>query len=213
MTTRTIFDIETAPLPEPELRPFMPEFSAPSNYKDPFKVELYIAESRKEWISKAALSPLTGRVIAIGYWIQKGRDHSVMLRIEPEIPDEHLLLTEFWELLRTQGGQVQIVGFNIKRFDLPFLVRRSWKLGVPVPSGLIRRRYWSDEFVDLYEEWQLGDYQASISLDNLSKFLGIGQKNGSGADFAGLPRDKQEEYLLNDITLTAKAAELMLPKL
>lgn len=203
---QTVFDCETSSLPESEISQFMPEFSAPSNYKDGAKIAQNIAEQKAAWFERAALSPLTGKVIAIGYSI----DGELMLRINPE--DEKALIVEFWELLRTQSTTARFIGFNIKRFDLPFLVRRSWRLGIQFPGWIRQGRYWQEDFVDLFEEWQLGDYQASISLDNLSKFLGIGQKSGSGADFAGLPRDKQEEYLKNDITLTAQAAKIMLPK-
>lgn len=203
---QTVFDCETSALAESEISQFMPEFEAPSNYRDPEKIKANIEEQRKAWFERAALSPLTGKVIAIGYSI----DGEIMLRINPE--DEKALIVEFWELLRTQWTQAQFIGFNIKRFDLPFLCRRSWRLGIAFPSYIRYGRYWHEDFVDLFEEWQLGDYQASISLDNLAKFLGIGQKSGSGADFAGFPRDKQESYLTTDIQLTAKAAKIMLPK-
>jgi hypothetical protein len=38
----------------------------------------------------------------------------------------------------------QLVGFNINAFDLPFLFRRSWALGIAVPFGLRKGRYWSN---------------------------------------------------------------------
>jgi hypothetical protein len=81
-----------------------------------------------------------------------------------------------------------------------------------VPFGIRRGRYWSDEMVDLRDAWQLGDRQARGSLDTIAKHLGVGAKNGSGADFAALwqsDREKATEYLRNDLQLTARVAEAL----
>ena len=66
--------------------------------------------------------------------------------------------------------------------------------------------------VDLRDAWQLGERQARGSLDVIAKHLGIGEKNGSGADFARLwqsDRAKAVEYLRNDLQLTVKVAEAL----
>jgi hypothetical protein len=105
-----------------------------------------------------------------------------------------------------------LIGFNIFNFDLPFLIRRSWKHRVPVPFGLRRGRYWNDRFVDLRECWQLGDRQARGSLDSIARHLGVGAKNGEGKAFAELwqtDRQQAEAYLRNDVELTAKVAHAL----
>jgi hypothetical protein len=51
----------------------------------------------------------------------------------------------------------------------------------------------------------LGEYQKRISLDRLAKFVGVGEKSGSGADFYEKwlnDRDAALEYLENDVRLT-----------
>jgi DNA polymerase III epsilon subunit-like protein len=106
----------------------------------------------------------------------------------------------------------ELIGFNSNQFDLPFLVRRSWKHRVPVPPGIRRGRYWSEQMIDLREHWQLGDRQARGSLDAIAKHLGIGAKNGSGSDFARLwvnDRPKAVEYLRNDLQLAAGVARAL----
>lgn len=127
--------------------------------------------------------------------------------------DEAQMLREFWDITRGEMGRInQMVGFNSNSFDLPFLIRRSWKHCVSVPFGIRRGRYWSDEMVDLRDAWQLGDRQARGSLDVIAKHLGIGAKNGSGADFAKLwqsDRAKAVEYLRNDLELTARLADAL----
>ena len=105
-----------------------------------------------------------------------------------------------------------LIGFNIFNFDLPFLIRRSWKHRVPVPFGLRRGRYWCEQLVDLRDAWQLGDRQAKGSLDSIARHLGVGAKNGEGKAFAELwqsDRPKAEAYLRNDVELTAKVADVL----
>ncbi len=186
-----VFDIETRPLPESELTALVPPFDPAEvktgNIKDPDKIAAKIAEAeashRRDFFDKAALDPLTGRVVAIGVMtfdvrgpkglpFNLGGQFSIIGR-----DDEAQMLSEFWEITRGEMGRTNpMIGFNIFNFDLPFLIRRSWKHGVPVPFGLRRGRYWSDQVIDLRECWQLGDRQAKGSLDSIARHLGVGAK-------------------------------------
>ena len=201
------FDIETAPLPDIELTELEPEFTAARNLKDPVKIELDIANKKQAWRDDAALSAITGRVVAIGY---ATASQEVILDIQD---DETEMLRNFWARWddREWGAGVW-AGFNIFNFDLPFLVRRSWKHRIQVP--LVREtRWWSSRFVDLRQSWQLGDYQAHGNLDQVCRHLGLGKKTGNGADFAALLKTdhvKAEEYLRNDITLTSRLCEVLI---
>lgn len=128
-------------------------------------------------------------------------------------PSEAAVLREFWISCRGEMGRInQMVGFNSNLFDLPFLIRRSWKHRVAMPLGIRRGRYWADEMIDLRDAWQMGDRQARGSLDTIAKHLGIGGKTGNGAEFAKLwqsDRTKAVEYLRNDLELTAKMADVL----
>lgn len=209
-----VFDVETAPLPESELAALLPPFDPAEvrtgNLKDPEKIAAKLAESeanhRRDFFDKAALDPLTGRVLVIGLLDQGG------VRILDN-ENEAAVLREFWTACRGEQGRInQLVGFNTHLFDLPFLIRRSWRHRVPVPCGVRRGRYWGDEMVDLRDAWQLGDRQARGSLDAIAKHLGLGAKNGNGASFAALwqtDRAKAVEYLKNDLELTAKIADVL----
>ena len=210
------FDVETGPLAESELSALLPPFDPAEvktgNLKDPAKIAEKIAEAeanhRRDFFDKAALDPLTGRVIAIG-----------MLDLETDKffiighDDEARTLTEFWEASQGEMGRLNsMLGFNIFNFDLPFLIRRSWKHRIKVPFGIRRGRYWGDQLVDLRDAWQLGDRQARGSLDTIARHLGVGAKNGDGKAFAELwmsDRPKAEAYLRNDIELTAKVADAL----
>lgn len=216
-----VFDIETAPLPDEQIAPFVPEFSAPSNYKDVDKIKSYIEAEKVKWLEQAALSPLTGRVIAVGEMsLGDATFHVVQGFIEPLCTgfadprvtiysDEKFLLKWFWSFYSQEVRYDRFfIGFNIFHFDLPFLIRRSLALGVEIPFGIMPAcKFYDHQFVDVMQSWQCGDRQQRISLDNYAKFLGVGKKNGEGKDFAKLLKsdpDKAIEYLTNDLWLTHK---------
>lgn len=123
------FDCETAPLPEAYLREnnLLPEFEPPGNIKDPAKLAEGEQAHIQKALSDAALSPITGSVCAVGWMI--GADVKTYQSImTTDGVTELTLLKEFWRHVRNflnmdQGNS--LMGFNIKKFDLPFLVRRS----------------------------------------------------------------------------------------
>ena len=211
-----VFDVETGPLAESELSALLPPFDPAEvktgNLKDPTKIAEKIAEAeanhRRDFFEKAALDPLTGRVIAIGM-LDLETDNFFIIGHD----DEARTLTEFWEASQGEMGRLNsMLGFNIFNFDLPFLIRRSWKHRIKVPFGIRRGRYWGDQLVDLRDAWQLGDRQARGNLDTIARHLGVGAKNGDGKAFAELwlnDRPKAEAYLHNDIQLTAKVADAL----
>ena len=135
-----LFDIETSPLPESELAALVPPFDPAEvktgNLKDPDKIAAKLAEAeanhRRDFFDRAALDPLTGRVLAIGLLKNaEGGMQKAEFRIIGH-DDEAQTLREFWSLCRGEMGRInQMVGFNSNLFDLPFLIRRSWKHRVP----------------------------------------------------------------------------------
>lgn len=195
--TTIVFDIETGPLPYEQIEALAPEFEAPVNYKDPDKIAAAIEAKREAWLSKAALSPLTGQVLAIG--VLADGVYTALLGPESDV------ISAFWSMISKTST---LVGFNSHRFDIPFLVKRSWAIGIAPPAGLIGRR--SIDSIDLMEMWQMGDRNEFTSLDTVARFLGVGAKTGSGAHFAELMKFDESaalDYLENDIHLTAKVAE------
>ena len=212
---KIVFDIETGPLPNSELEqliePFDPAAVKVGNIKDPAKIEAKIEECRAnhwtDFVDGAALSAVTGRVLAIGI-----QDSDGFKILGDNLSSEAEIIHDFWHLCQFEMGRLNtMIGFNTHLFDLPFLVRRSWKLGVKVPPFIRRGRYWADEMIDLRNDWQLGDRPAEGSLNAICKHLGLGQKTGNGKDFAGLwilDRKKAIEYLRQDLALTSKVATI-----
>lgn len=194
-----ILDIETAPLPEYKIT--FPEFKAPANYTDPAKIAASLAEQRAKYLERAALSATSGFVCAVGFMEEDEFGDWKFSSIEHPLCESSLLLGVWHELQHPRT----LVTFYGKNFDLPFLIRRSWILGIKVPSWLREGRYWSRDIIDLFEDWQLGDREMRGGLDLVSKtVLGRG-KTGHGADFwARLQTNPLEalEYLAEDCALT-----------
>lgn len=207
MNKPLVLDIESGPADTNKLLEFMPEFVPPGNYRDPEKIAQNLNEQRERWTQDCALSALTGRILAVGMLHEQV---SILTDNESSIVDSALQTVAF--KLR-EGGLV--VGFYIRTFDIPFLIRRAWALGVRVPLGLREGRFLHSSIVDLAELWACGsrDPRDRVSLANLAKHLSIGIKSGSGADFAELwatNRDQALEYLRNDLKLTRKAYDVMM---
>ena len=60
-----VFNIETAGLPKDEILHLMPEFTAPSNYKDSEKIQAWKAKKQEDWFLDASSSALSGKILAI----------------------------------------------------------------------------------------------------------------------------------------------------
>lgn len=232
------FDIETEPLPEAELRALCPEFDPAAvklgNLTDPVKIRTKIEEAEKahweDFAGGAALSPLTGRVAAIGVLMSEGGqtlsfssresgepgiiDCTGLHTPNPEHATEAFGLARFWAMVE---GASELVGFNTHGFDLPFLIKRSWmgKVGVPAKMRLDKDRWWPGWNIDLYKLWQLGDARGGGRLDAIARALGLAGKAGEhGAEFGRMWRssDPEEraaagEYLRQDVRLCLKLRE------
>lgn len=198
------FDIETAPLPAEEIEYLLPEFSAPANYKDPDKIAASIAEQKVIWLERGALSPMTGRVLAIGL-MEAGSDEVLIHHGDDEAALLKAFLDDAGDFI---GGP--LVGWNVKGFDIPFVSRRLWRYGMRPPKWWTTRPGWGKEpmVIDLMEEWKCGDYKAPhTKLDHAAKFLGLDGKTGAHAkDFGKLYIEDRESalaYLKRDVEIVA----------
>jgi hypothetical protein len=207
-----IWDLETAPVADELLNKFKPEFLPDSRLVDPAKIKASIEGKEIEWRDKAALSGITGRIIAYaGVWDDE----------EPEVvADENertllLNIVKHLEKVLYQGGKAYC--FNGFHFDLPVLCMRCAINKIPVYKVFqtyFRGRWsWNEAFVDVLSVWT-GPYQptAGHSLKNIALALGVGEKSGNGKDFADLLKNDQQkaiEYAKNDVVLLRKIVAAM----
>ena len=172
----------------------------------------------QDFLDKAALSPLTGRVLAIGYQLPNGRR---VIHHHEANDQEPGMLSSFWQIVQKAIKQREkVVGHNIEGFDLPFLLRSSWLYRIDVPDEIFDGRYWNRCFLDTMRRWQCGNYREQFAkLDTLAKAFGLGGKledgGVSGAEFSkfywGSPEERALalQYLEKDVELTAAIASKM----
>ncbi len=183
--------------------------STPIRFSSDITFDIETMPLRSDADDGSLLDPQTARVMTIGY-CQPAKDRYIVVYDK----DEAAVLAQFWDIfLQMNGAGLRMVGFNIHGFDLPFILKRSWYHGIPVPSNI-----WSygskfcSTFVDLMVAWKCGGFKDFISLHALSQFLQVGEKVGSGEKFWRLWQTDQGaalEYLLNDVAITQKCAAKM----
>ena len=213
------FDIETGPLGSDALELIMPPFNEADVklglLKDPAKIAEKIEKARTDHVAKfmrnAALSPLTGQILAIGVC---GPIISNEIKTHILIDsNERTLISAFFSFFAESFDRTPAhwIGFNIANFDVPFLVRRAWHHGVAIPEQLLSRRYLNSCFTDIYLLWQLTHYPPEhVSLNALGQFFGLPPKDGDGAEFAELLRYNPKaaiEYLTTDLSITWEIAK------
>lgn len=148
LTDALVIDVETGSIPD--IDQYLGDVDAPSNYKDPAKIEAYKAEARQAQRDRGALDPDTCRVAA-ACWRVVGED-IVQGGIARNEDEEKTLIGKLWaKLMKPDGGRRVLVGYNILSFDIPVLQRRSLYLDIPYPD-ISTNRYRHDGVVDLLQE-------------------------------------------------------------
>jgi len=137
------------------LRKMQGEIKAPATYKDPEKIKEYIKEKELKMLDETTLNPLTSRVACISWIAPDGEIITAWNRDkEPEI------IRLFIEA--SAPMQEQLAGYNIRKFDLPYLFIRSLILNVPDANLLnVAKR-------NCYDPYDIaGQYFSGMKQDNL----------------------------------------------
>lgn len=198
----------------------------------------------KDVLEKAALHAETANVVVVGF-LKNGKVEQLILDDslgdawaikEPKLQGDNVgmafpteaELLEHAFLRLNEGGFESKYGIAAKvpnddkvmawnmTFEISFLVKRAWILGVPVPKTIFNpaSRYpVPDRFLCLMKAWQAGDFKAPFTgLNTALKQTGLGEKNGNGADFGKLWAAEKAaalEYNGQDLLMEAKLAERM----
>ena len=206
---RLFIDIETSKAPDAEL--FEPEYKEPKRNKDGSvsATSKTVEQQREEWLSKCALSPLTGQVLMCGISLNEN--------IECFYIDKVVLANEN-ELLQSICDGINytdlIIGHYIKSFDLPFIINRCRKHGITPPNVgyMARGRWvWNENVIDLADLWTFNKYGEYISLNNMAKYFGLKPKDETiGENFEQVFNEDIEKaiaYCKHDIELTKQIYE------
>ncbi|VVB99725.1 putative 3'-5' exonuclease related to the exonuclease domain of PolB [uncultured archaeon] len=151
---------------------------------------------RAEDERKKLLNPIDSKIIAIGVKTQNA---------EPVVfmgEDEANLLSSFWqELAKHKSASAKIIGFNIKEFDLPFLVTRSFLNNVEIVPFVIK------EIVDIREK--LSAYKFGNVRGKLKEFAALLEIETLGMEGSKVAEEywkgntkKIRDYLAKDLEIT-----------
>jgi len=231
--------------PPPHPGEFDPRSVRTGNLKDPAKIQAKIDEAAmahamakvnyvkdllegeaaywQKITDEAPLSAILGRVLAIGFCDVNERTHTLAVGSIYDDDAEADIIDEFWckWYRETVRAGHSLIGHYIAGFDIPFLMRRSWILGVDVPPGVIDGGKWlSKAFIDTKAIWECGARGGSTpgGLDILGRVFGEGGKTEdmTGADFwklfySGEPEKVEEAlaYLRNDVVVNSRVARRM----
>ena len=222
-----VFDIETSALPPETFDEVQQEylFRDATRIEDPAGRE----QRRAEIAQMMSLWPFTSRIVCIAMLnsdTERGKVLFTADDYEEEaaeaapvefVPcvDEAEMLSQFWELAKRYD---QIVTFNGRGFDIPFLYLRSAQLNVPITrKDWLGYRYATDPHCDLAE--QLTFYGVSgrdgaarkFNLDFYCKAFGIESPKSHGVTGMDVKHLLEEgrfreiaEYCLRDVVATVK---------
>lgn len=207
-------DIET--IGNPDAAALMPEPEVKAgNIKDPAKITEKLAAAKAEQLTKAALDPLTARIICYAAAGEVGGEEKNVVEIvaTPTDDAERALVQSVMEMLGTK--EIRIVTWNGIGFDLPMIYKRAMILGVDPgsfgapPLTAWTKRYSTDRHYDLMQIWGGWSSMGFAKLDTVAGLV-LRERKTAGVDvttFGALletkeGRDKIAEYCLQDTRLT-----------
>ena len=178
---KLFFDIETIPESESLRSEIEKTITHPKNFANPERIHKWTIEERPGEIEtrfrKSSLRAHTGKILCIGYIKEGGPEkyEGVLTGSEREI------LEEFWELTKDVE---QFIGFNVIEFDLKYVWQRSVILNIPPTKDLLSNNNPTHSVFDVMQEWDMWSARDHISLDTLSKTLGVTSPKSGGLNGA-----------------------------
>jgi 3'-5' exonuclease len=149
-------------------------------------------EKKEDTKKRLSLYPLTGEIVAIGLLNPDTMRGTVLFQdknsetpkleegdIVYESGNEVEILEKFWDIVKTYD---QVITFNGRGFDAPFLMLRSAVNKVRATKNLMGYRYDYKEHCDLMEQLTFYGAVRKFSLDFYAKAFGIKSSKDEGID-------------------------------
>lgn len=200
-------DIET--VPNERHVSFLDPIKVPKTYKKEEAIDAYVAKKKVERYDKMALDIDHAQIVAVGYAV--GFEHDPRCIIARSYEEEEELLKFIWQLLRTTDNQ--IVGWNVRSFDIPILIRRAWWYDIKVHARrhIDPNQRYSNEIIDLMERMYHYGYSPGVkwrSLDKVCAMYQIPNKYPAldGSYVKDMTDAELREYSKNDIRMTRQLA-------
>ena len=209
--TRVVIDIETLAFPFKDFdltqQEYLLRFAATE-------------QERQEALQKLNLYPATARILAIGMLNPDSGGGKVYVNADMPswnsedelvqyVPgDEAAVLKAFWHDLVPYR---QVITFNGRGFDCPFLLFRSAVHGIRPTRNLMGNRYDTAGHIDLLEQLTFYGALRKFNLDFFCKVFGIESPKSHGITGLDLGKLVEEgkyreiaEYCLGDVRATAE---------
>lgn len=207
-----VLDIETAPISTLPPPPESIIDKGTGNLKDPAKIEAKREANQAAWVERAALDWRLGQIVAVGL-LPFGKEPVTLVRGTGNEAD---MLAQAWELLKNGG---EVIGFNLRSFDLPFLLGRSAVNGIRPTRRFQRARFRTDlgiiDWCEILSDWGNFD-MTGWSLEQYASFFGLKTTAyGSGAEvperWAAGDYDYINNHLVADLLMCKELHELFAP--
>lgn len=130
MTYPLFFDIETVPMSTEE-KPMTDE---------------QIKKTIEKYGEKLNFMPEFNKILVISYGVVEGSEFV----IKSITGDEHDIITVFFHVLDTyKEGNIQLIGHNIKGFDIPFIAKRAMYNGIKIHPMLkaFGKKPWEIDYI------------------------------------------------------------------
>jgi len=176
-----VFDIETCSMPFESLSESQREYILRYSVKE--KDEKIRKEKIDEAVRYTSLYPFTAKVIAIGIFdVEKEKSFvyyesskqelwsSDNKKVQYKGLSEKEMLESFWRIIEVVD---QVITFNGRNFDIPFLTLRSAILKIKPSENLMGNRYNSSQHVDLLDQFTFYGLTRKFNLDFYCHAFGI----------------------------------------
>lgn len=184
---KIVFDIETCSFPFESLSESQQEYLL--RYAEKETDERTKEIKTDDAIRFTSLYPFTAKIIAIGiYDIDKEKSY---VYYENEMPEEWIseksvhykglseneMLNSFWRIIEVTD---QVITFNGRNFDAPFLMIRSAINRIKPSKSLITKKFDSTFHIDLLEQFTYFGLTRKFNLDFYCQAFGVGSPKVKG---------------------------------
>lgn len=187
MNNAIIIDLETAPLENAAA--YLDPVEASKNLKDPEKIKADLERREREQITDCGLDWNLNRIVCAGLWNPDTEEGPTMWACPDEVCERATL--EAIALRLQPHYRPTIVGFCVRRFDVPVILQRARYLGVKMPRISLKR--WDNPHItDIYDLLTFDDQPCtSVMRRTLSSFcrrfgVEVPEDASSGNDIAAM---------------------------
>jgi 3'-5' exonuclease len=196
--SKVIIDIETIGKDflsfEEKDQSYLLKYAKTEEEKDFVKNSLALHALTGEVVTIGMLNPETGRGVVFfqnkGETIEKFEKEGIVY----DCGTEKEILEKFWDLVKTYR---QIITFNGRSFDIPYLMMRSAINQVRTTRNFMSYRYANSEHCDLMEQFTFYGISRKFSLDFYAKAFGIKSSKQDGVDGLMVGQLYQEKKYLD----------------